>query len=173
MEITREIYWNVGRGVLIPMYMLALISVGVLLYGCWQRILVYKHGGPLQRTDKLATRLFEGLKNSLLQLKVVNRSLAPGIVHAIFLWSFFLLFIGTTLIFIQVDISEPLFDIRFLKGSFYKLFSLALDLAGFIALIMLGYLFARRFFRLHDSAASRIDYSCLYGFLFIIIIICI
>lgn len=170
MEITREIFWNVGRDVLVPMYTLALISIGVLIYGFLQRIFVYKHGAPLQRSDQFAARLFESLKKSILQLKVLDRSLAPGVVHAVFFWSFFLLFIGTTLVFIQVDIFEPFLDIRFLKGDFYKLFSLVLDLAGFIALIMLGYLFVRRFFTRLDSAADVIDYTCIYGFLFTIIL---
>ncbi|TYO95268.1 hypothetical protein EDC39_12032, partial [Geothermobacter ehrlichii] len=31
MELTREIYWNVGHSVLIPMYLLVAAAIGVLV----------------------------------------------------------------------------------------------------------------------------------------------
>lgn len=33
MEATREIYWNIGHGVVIPMYILAFAAFGVMAWG--------------------------------------------------------------------------------------------------------------------------------------------
>jgi hypothetical protein len=69
------------------------------------------------------------LRNMLLQTRVL-RVKGPGIAHAVFFWGFVLLFIGTGLIVVQADFTDLLFDVVFLKGTFYKIFSIVLDLAG-------------------------------------------
>jgi Fe-S oxidoreductase/nitrate reductase gamma subunit len=145
MEFTREIYWNVGHGLftLGPMYLLALAALTVLAYGTFQRIKVYRLGQPLMRTDEPYARFSMMLKNMLLQTRVL-RVKGPGIAHAVFFWGFFLLAIGTGLIVIQADFTDLLFDVVFLKGTVYKIFSLVLDIAGLAAVIMLLGLLVRR-----------------------------
>ena len=44
MEFTREIYWNVGHGVILPMYGLAAAAVGAIVYGVLKRRKVYRRG---------------------------------------------------------------------------------------------------------------------------------
>src|SRR5665811_320723 len=65
--------------------------------------------------------------------------------HSLFFWGFGVLFIGTLLVMAQSDFFDLLFHIKFLQGGFYEFFSLALDLAGLVALLMLGGLLVRRF----------------------------
>ena len=52
MEFTREIYWNVGHGAstLVPMYLFAIVAIGLLVWGFRRRMEVYKQGLPLNRT---------------------------------------------------------------------------------------------------------------------------
>ena len=147
MEFTREIYWNVGSGAgtLIPMYLLLLVAVSLLAWGGWQRIKVYRLGRELQRCDDLPRRLVEALGQVLTQVRVL-RVTGAGTAHGLFFWGFFLLFIGTSLIVLQADFTDPLFGIKFLKGNFYLIFSLVLDLAGAVAIVMLAGLFVRRYF---------------------------
>ncbi|MBE0583643.1 MAG: electron transporter, partial [Desulfofustis sp.] len=130
MEFTREIYWNVGHGALtlVPMYILVFVSLALLVRAFLQRRAVYRQGRSLDRLDTIGTRIMDMVKNVLLQKKV-RGVFWPGIFHALFFWSFFLLFIGTTLIVIQADFTDLLFDYVFLKGTFYKLFSVILDSA--------------------------------------------
>lgn len=146
MEFTREIYWNVGHGftTLGPMYLLVLVTLSVFVYGFIQRWRVYRLGQSLNRTEHRGARLKNMLSHVLLQTKVL-RVQGPGTLHALFFWSFLLLFVGTILIVIQADFTDLFFDIVFLKGTFYKLFSLTLDLAGLIALVMLAGLMIRRY----------------------------
>src|SRR5574341_1111271 len=144
MEATREIYWNVGHAVIVPMYFFAAIAVDVLLYGFYRRFATYKLGKALNRLDCLRERIFLLLKNMLGQAQVL-RVLGPGFLHAFFFWGFGILFIGTLLCMGQVDFTQPVFGWIFLKGTFYKVFSLTLDVAGLVALVMLGGLLIRRF----------------------------
>jgi len=171
MEFTREIYWNVGNsaGVLIPMYLLTLIAFVALGYGFWQRVKVYRQGQALNRTDLLAQRIMGAVRDILLQSKLL-RVAGPGVAHALFFWGFLLLFIGTCLIVVQADFTDPLFDIKFLTGTFYKLFSITLDIAGLVAIIMLGGLFIRRYIIRPEGLDNKKDDLIMHGLLFAILI---
>jgi Fe-S oxidoreductase/nitrate reductase gamma subunit len=171
MEFTREIYWNVGHGplTLIPMYLLAIAAIAVMVKAFRERIQVYKQGGQIERTDNPADRFIFMLQNALLQKKV-TRVAMPGIFHGLFFWGFFLLLIGTTLIVIQADFTDLLFDVKFLKGTFYKIFSLVLDLAGVVAMVMLGGLFVRRFFFPPKGLVTNRDDALMHGLMAIILL---
>jgi len=146
MEYTREIYWNVGHGmeVLLPMYLLSLVAIVAAGYVFLQRSKVYKKGKPLDRLDQLPRRIGIVVRHVLLQQQVLKVR-GPGVAHAFFFWSFIVLVIGTSLIFIQADVTDPLFGLRFLTGSFYLFFSLILDIAGLVTILMLLGLLARRY----------------------------
>ena len=171
MEFTREIYWNVGHGVttLLPMYLLVVIALGLLAYGFYRRVLVYKKGGPLNRSDNPGARAIDLVNNVLFQKKVTTVRL-PGMFHGLFFWGFFLLFIGTTLIVIQADFTDLLFDYVFLKGNFYKIFSITLDLAGLVCILMLGALLARRYVLKPEGLETGRDDAIMHGLLFLILI---
>ena len=171
MEFTREIYWNVGHGVttLLPMYLLVVIALGLLAYGFYRRVLVYKKGGPLNRSDNPGARAIDLVNNVLFQKKVTTVRL-PGMFHGLFFWGFFLLFIGTTLIVIQADFTDLLFDYVFLKGTFYKIFSITLDLAGLVCILMLGALLARRYVLKPEGLETGRDDAIMHGLLFLILI---
>jgi len=171
MEYTREIYWNVGHHlqVLVPMYLLALAAVAVLVNEFVRRVKVYKLGQPLDRTDQLPLRIKGLLKNLFLQSKVRNVA-GPGWAHALFFWGFVLLTIGTTLVFLQADLSDPLFGIRFLKGPFYLLFSVTLDMAGLFAIACLIGLLVRRYIVRPPGLENKKDDVIMHGLLLVILI---
>ena len=171
MEFTREIYWNVGHGALtlVPMYLLAAIAIGLLVRGALQRIRLYKQGLPLNRTDQMARRIAIMLENVLLQKKV-TRVPWPGLLHGLFFWGFGLLVIGTTLIVLQADFTDLFFHVKFLKGTFYKLFSIVLDLAGLVCIVMLGGLLVRRYFFAPEGLETKKDDAIMHGLMFTILI---
>ncbi len=169
MEATREIYWNVGHGVMLPMYSFAFLAVAAFLYGYYRRLPIYRQGKALNRLNRLQERILLLLKNMLGQIQVL-RVPGPGILHAVFFWGFGLLFIGTLLVMAQVDFTELFFGWVFLKGTFYKIFSLVLDLAGLAAIIMLGGLLVRRFlFKPEGLETIRDDYV-MHALLFAILV---
>ncbi|MDH5510568.1 MAG: (Fe-S)-binding protein [Nitrospinota bacterium] len=170
MEATREIYWNVGHGALIPMYLLAILAVGVMAYGVYTfSSALASVGKPETRTDNLIRRLALMARDALLQLKALKGS-GAGLAHAIFFWSFLLLTAGTTLVFIQADFTDPLLGHRFLTGDFYRLFSLALDLAGLAAILAIGGLFIRRYFLRPQGLESSWEDALAYTLLFLALV---
>ncbi len=171
MEFTREIYWNVGHGftTLAPMYGLLLIAFAIFGYGFWQRLKVYRLGRSLERTDQREKRISHLLDNVFLQSKVL-RVAGPGVAHSLFFWSFVALFIGTTLIVIQADFTDLFFDVTFLKGSFYLFFSVTLDIAGLLAIVMLCGLLVRRYLIRPEGLVTKRDDAIMHSLLLAILI---
>jgi Fe-S oxidoreductase/nitrate reductase gamma subunit len=171
MEFTREIYWNVGHGftTLGPMYLLFVVALAAFVVGFRKRIPIYRLGQPLDRTDQRGARVKDMLKNVFFQTKV-SRVEGAGTAHALFFWSFFALVIGTSLIVLQADFTDLLFDIKFLKGHFYLLFSLVLDLAGMLAILMLGGLLIRRYLVCPEGLVTKRDDALMHGLLLAILV---
>lgn len=169
MEATREIYWNVNHGLIWVMYLFAFLAVGGCGFGFWRRLPMYRQAKPLDRLDRLALRVRLMLQGTLTQAKVL-RVPEPGTLHALFFWGFLLLFIGTLLIMLQVDFTAPLFDVTFLKGTFYKTYSVVLDVAGLVAILMLAGLFVRRFFVKPEGLVTKRDDYLAHALLFAILV---
>lgn len=144
MEATREIYWNIGHGVVIPMYVMAAVAFGIMAWGFWQRLPVWRQGKSLNRFDRNYERVQQMISTIFGQEKIF-RVKDGGLPHAMFLWGFMVLFAGTMLVMLQADFLTPLLQINILSGEFYKGFSLVLDLAGLLSLLMLAGLTIRRF----------------------------
>ena len=169
MEATREIYWNVNHGFIWVMYLFAFLAVGGCAWGFWSRLPLYRQGKPLERLDRLPLRLKLMVQGALTQAKVL-RVQVPGALHAFFFWGFLLLFIGTLLIMLQADFTAPLAGWTFLKGTFYKAYSLTLDLAGIIAILMLAGLFVRRFLVRPPALPTKRDDYLAHALLFAILV---
>ncbi len=168
MEATREIYWNVGHGAMWPMYLFTVVALAICAYGFYRRLSLYRLGKPLNRTDSLSDRLKVGLKEMLSQSRVLQKG--AGVAHGLFFWGFLLLLVGTGLIFVQADLTDPIFGYRFLTGGFYKLFSLSLDVAGLIALLMMAGLFVRRYLIRPEGLTTSRDDAIMHGLLFTILV---
>jgi Fe-S oxidoreductase/nitrate reductase gamma subunit len=152
MEITREIFWNVGSGVRIPVYLLGLIVVLILVYGLVKHIRLWRIGKPENRIDKLLKRIVSFLLFGLGHKRILKEPY-PGIMHLFLFWGFLVLFVGTVLIFVQEDFTKLLFGKIFISGNFYLIFSFLLDLFGLLAII--GVLLA--LFRRYVLGPERLD----------------
>ena len=169
MEATREIYWNVNHGFIWVMYLFAFLALAGCAWGFWSRLPLYRQGKPLNRLDRLPQRMRLMVQGALTQAKVL-RVPEPGTLHALFFWGFLLLFIGTLLIMLQADFTSPLLGVIFLKGTFYKGFSLILDVAGIVAIFMLAGLFVRRFFVKPEGLPTKRDDYLAHALLFAILV---
>ena len=171
MEASREIYWNIGHGpwTLVPMYLFTLMALAYLAWAGWQRLQLYRQGRPVVRTDQPGSRVAAMFADVLLQRKVL-RVAFPGLLHALFFWGFLLLLIGTALIVVQADFTDLLFGVRFLKGTFYKLFSLVLDLAGLLSVAMLVGLFVRRYLFRPEGLETKVDDLIMHALLITILL---
>ncbi len=169
MEATREIYWNVGPAVLLPMYLLTAAAMALAGFWFWKRVRVYRQGQSLDRSADLKQRVLSALNMAIMQMRV-RRGGGAGGAHALFFWSFLVLLVGTLLILVQADLTDPLFGVRFLEGPFYLIFSLLLDLGGLVALLMLIALMVRRYLIRPEGLVSRRDDLAVHGLLFSILV---
>ncbi|KPL03697.1 MAG: hypothetical protein AMJ73_05675 [candidate division Zixibacteria bacterium SM1_73] len=150
--MTREIFWNVGSGVRIPVYLLGLIVVIILIYGFIKHVRLWRIGKAENRIDKPFKRILSFLLFGLGHKRILKEPY-PGIMHLFLFWGFLALFIGTVLIFFQEDFTKLFFNKIFIFGNFYLIFSFLLDLFGLLAII--GVLLA--LFRRYVLRPERLD----------------
>ena len=83
MEVSREIYWNVGHGpwTLVPMYLFTLVALAYLVWAGGQRLRIYRQGRPVVRTDRPGSRMAAMVVDVLSQRRVL-RVAFPGLRHA-------------------------------------------------------------------------------------------
>jgi Fe-S oxidoreductase/nitrate reductase gamma subunit len=144
MEVTRQIFWNVGSWARWPIYGLGLVVIVIFVLGLLKRIRLWRIGKPENRTDRIGKRIVSFLRFGLLHGRIL-KELFPGITHFLLFWGFAVLLLGTILIFFQEDITLLFFNWTFLHGSFYLVFSFVLDLFGLLAIIGVMLLAFRRY----------------------------
>ena len=79
MTPTREIYWNIVLGPLV--YLLAAAALGVMSFGIYQRVRLWRLGGGEARTDSPGRRL-AGVAGELLLHRRMLRDAYPGLMHS-------------------------------------------------------------------------------------------
>jgi len=140
----RDTFWNVPTWAQVALYVGALAAIAIFVHGMWQRIRLWREGGPEARFDRWPDRVRLVALHVLAQLRTLSQAY-PGIMHAIMFWGFLALFMGTVLATIDYDITLPLFGYKLLKGSFYLFYETVLDLFGLFFVIGLGMAVYRRF----------------------------
>ncbi|UCB53233.1 MAG: respiratory nitrate reductase subunit gamma, partial [Candidatus Zixiibacteriota bacterium] len=168
MEITREIFWNVGTWVRWPVYVLGLIVIIIFVRGLVKRVRIWKIGKPENRTDKIGKRIASILSFGLFHKRIL-REWYPGITHLFLFWGFLVLLLGTILIFIQEDFTKLIFGAEFIHGGFYLLFSFALDFFGLSAVIGLILLAFRRYVLRPDGLDNRPEDFIILAVIFLIL----
>lgn len=140
----RETFWNIPAWAVVGVYLGGAIAVAVFAWGVWRRILLWRQGGPEMRWDHIPERVARVIREVLFQARILSQPY-PGLMHAAMFWGFLALFTGTAIATVDWEITRLLFDFRVLKGAFYLLFELTLDLAGLFLLLGLGLAVWRRF----------------------------
>ncbi len=140
----RDTFWNVPYTAQVLLYAGALAAAGIFAYGVWQRIQLWRQGGPEPRFDHPGERLRRVAMHALGQARTLSQAY-PGIMHAIMFWGFLALFMGTVLATVDFDITLPLLRYKLLRGDFYLFYEVVLDLFGLAFVIGLGMAAHRRF----------------------------
>jgi Fe-S oxidoreductase/nitrate reductase gamma subunit len=140
----RDTFWNVPAWAQLFLYVGGIVAIAIFAYGLWQRVRLWRAGGPEARLDRIPDRIKLVAKHALGQVRTLSQAY-PGVMHAIMFWGFLALFMGTVLATIDWDITLPLFGYKLLKGSFYLVYETVLDLFGLFFVIGLGMAVWRRF----------------------------
>ena len=144
-QITRILFEGFSPTAVALFYAIAVAAIAAFAWGCFVELRKYRRGQPDPGPGvELGRRLAQMVATVLSHRTVARRDAAAGRAHRLIFYGFVLLFIGTSIITLQVDVLEPLFGYRFWYGDFYLVFSLVLDLAGVALIAGLAYMMVRR-----------------------------
>ena len=153
--LTREIFGNVSEAWQYVFYALALVSMGVLVWGVLLRARLWRLGKPVARPTDWKAAAINILRFVVLQRRVRGRGLA-SVAHGLLFGGFCTLFLGTVLIAVEhglaVLLRRPAGSPVFHKGAYFAVFEVVLDTAG-LALLAGCALFM--YFRLTRRNARR------------------
>lgn len=174
MEPVREVFLNIPPVIRVIFYLSAAASVVLFLLGSWLKISIWLKGSddPLDTVSRKS--LFGLIKTSviyffssdcLLAKRVMDRSKLRGIMLIFVYWGFIVLFIGTLIVAVDYDLG-----LNILRGNFYLIFSLILDIAGGLALISLAFYILRRYIFSRGKVVSSWDDAVTLLLMFLIIL---
>jgi len=143
-EPTRILFEGFQLQTIYLFYAFGYSAIAVFIYGCYVQIRKYRRGQPDPSWGNFLIRFGSMVVTMLTHRTIKRRDPAAGSAHALIFFGFILLFIGTATITLEYDIIEPLFGVRFWKGTFYLWFSLVLDIAGLGFIVGLLYMMYRR-----------------------------
>ena len=156
-EPTREVFWTVGPVGKAAFYFLAAVAVLVFAFGVYERFSRYVAGAddPLSRFDEFGRRIREAGRIVLSNEKQFDRDLYGGVMHALIMWGFLTLLIGTTILMVDIDLYRPLTGESFFEGAFYLSYSLVMDALGFLFVVGVGMALYRRYAARNDRLWGR------------------
>lgn len=142
--ITRIVFENFQPWMVSLFYVFGYGAIAIFIYGVYVQVRKYRRGQPDAVWHGLLKRFGSMVETMLTHRTLKRRDPAAGKMHALIFFGFILLFIGTSIITLQVDITEPLFGWKFWYGYFYLWYSLILDIAGLGFIVALVYMMYRR-----------------------------
>lgn len=152
----------------IIMYVVLSGFAAVFLYGAYRRLRIYLRGTPPLRFDQLTFRIRRSIVNAFAQKKVLRKR-SPGLMHLLIYSGIIVLFIGTTLVALNVDFWEVIFHQEFLVGNFYLFFELFLDAFGLVAIAGLILAIYRRTVSRPQNLPTTRDDVYIFGALLVIL----
>jgi nitrate reductase gamma subunit len=129
-NVQRDTFWAISSDFKITLYVLAAIALGIFCYGFYRRYRLWKTGVKEKVSwDDVKTN-FHYFFKMVVEQKKIKRDRLFGFMHRFTSYGFVILFIGTVLVVIDYDFKIPL-----LRGNFYRLYELVLDVFGVLFLI--------------------------------------
>jgi len=150
---TREIFRNFPFFLEITFYLIAFASIAVFVYGFYRRYKKYRQGRDAERFNHLLARFSKAAAIMAKNSTIFKRDKYAGFAHLLIFWGFIALLIGTAIVALDHDLLRFM-DIHILKGNFYLVFSLVLDVFGVLFIVGLIMMMLRR-----SSNPPQLDYS--------------
>jgi Fe-S oxidoreductase/nitrate reductase gamma subunit len=152
---TRTVFADLSRWEVTLWYLLAFISTAIFVAAVSRLVWKYRRGRGSQGLRPTPVGLVRAIRAILSHSGIRRRSSLGGIGHLGIFYGFVVLFIGTVILAVQIDFTEPLFSFSFWYGWFYLTYSLILDLAGVALIVGVSVMIVRRVL----VRPSRLDYQ--------------
>lgn len=174
VEATREVFGDIPGLIKITFYIAAAAALFVFFAGSWIKVSIWARGREDVADYVSKMSAFELIRTSILYLfsadcllvrRVMDKSRLRGVMLIFIYWGFIILFIGTLIVAVDYDLG-----LKILKGSFYLIYSLILDIAGGLALISLTFYLLRRYVFSARIVVSNWDDAVVLILMFLIIL---
>lgn len=142
-EVTRVLFEDFSFTSIVIFYILGFAAIGIFAYGCYLQVRKYLRGSSRFDGRAMLRQVWDFTVTMLTHRTLRRRDASAGYAHAGIFFGFVLLFIGTSIIFIDYDILGPL-GLDFWHGEFYLWFQLTMDIAGLALIVGLLYMMVRR-----------------------------
>ncbi len=179
----RPIMWNVPYWAEVTFYLLIPVVLIAFAAGAAWRIRKWFMGRAEAGTENVHKQFLRQLLSGLRPWRLldwVRTALFQGrlssdgfslVMHLAIFWGMLVLAIGTALATVDQDFTNLLFDVQILRGNFYKLMKLSLDVFGVVLILGLGMAAYRRYLvRPERLQATRTGVSMWDGFPFLSIL---
>jgi len=140
---TREVFLHLAPWQQGVFYAAGITASAIFVWGFWRRLAKYRKGRADNRFDQLGKRVLRAAKLIFSNATVRKGEPFGGLAHALILWGFVVLFIGTCIVAFDHDFLR-FFGVKLLQGSFYLGFSAVLDVFGVVFLLGLAMMIYRR-----------------------------
>lgn len=131
---TRPVFWHFVPWLKVIWYVLAVVSVGVFIYGVLRPIMKYRRGrgGPWPPCPwrELPGRLGAGARLLFSHATIARRARPAGWAHAAIFYGFIVLFAGTVILGFDTDFTQPVFGWDYFHGDFYLVYKEVLNVLG-------------------------------------------
>ena len=156
MAETRTVFDGLSRPEIVLWYGLIVVSTAVFVWGVSRLLAKYRSGrlGEALSARELTSRLATMAGIVFSHRWIRRRDRLAGLGHLFLFYGFLTLFLGTTILGIDTDFTQPVFHWNFWQGGFYLAYKLALDLAGVLLLSGLALMAVNRGIR----RPGRLDY---------------
>ncbi|MEM0445626.1 MAG: heterodisulfide reductase-related iron-sulfur binding cluster [Nitrososphaerota archaeon] len=156
----RENFVFMPEGTDIIMYFILAPFAAVFLFGLYMRLRGYGLRSILMEFLKSPSGFLKAILEYAWAQRRIIRDARAGLMHISISYGILVLFIGTTLVFIDHDILRPL-RMRLLVGDFYLLFEVFLDAFGVLLLVGVTYSLIRRSITRPGRLSYRAEYTAL------------
>lgn len=148
MVPARPTFWNIPPWSEVLQYVLGLVVVVFIVWAIIRHIITWRRGvpepGPGFGLAEMAAMFGRLVRHVLFPRRLWKDSYA-FITHMGLLWGMLLLALGTALATVDWDVFHLIFGVRLLRGSFYRIFELVLDVAGLALLVGVVLAVVRRY----------------------------
>jgi Fe-S oxidoreductase len=153
MEFARPIMWNVPFWAEITLYLLIPLVLIAFVAGAVWRMRKWFLGQAEPNAPGVRRQIISALKPrrmaELVRNALFQGRLSPDafslVMHLAIFWGMVVLAVGTALATIDQDFANLLFDVQVLRGVFYGIFKLALDVFGILLILGLALAAYRRY----------------------------
>jgi Fe-S oxidoreductase/nitrate reductase gamma subunit len=164
IPLTREIFGNVPRAAQSVFYAVAVVAVGLWLYGVWRRLRLWMRGTQKGAGVNLPMAIGRLVRDVLFQSRIWGRGPA-SLAHVLLFSGFFVLTIGTILICVEHVLADILGraagDPVFHKGIYFGVYELVMDTFGVALLTGCIMFLVRRLRGVGSFARSPVDVAVL------------